>query len=65
VIPIIKRIREFFLMRHQQNAAHMSPEVLQFLDHHLPALTVKATEAFIDDNGLDRPVLMARILADA
>src|SRR5947199_3886 len=56
---------ELLLVRHQQDAPHLAPQVLQLLDHHLPALVVQTPEALVDDHRLDRPVLPAGVLADA
>src|SRR5262245_22839049 len=51
-------------MRHEQDATHLAAEVLQFLDHDLPALAVEAAETLVDDDRLDWPMLPAGVLAD-
>src|SRR4029079_16406343 len=64
-IAVRECLGEFFLVAYEQDALQVAAEVLQFLDHHLPAIAVQAAEALIDDDALDRPVLLARVLADA
>src|SRR5690242_6617001 len=64
VIAVGECLGKLLLMRDEQDAAHLAAQVLQFLDHHLPALTVQAAEALVDDDGLDGPMLPAGVLAD-
>src|SRR5258708_38531737 len=64
-ISIRERIREFFLMGHEQDAVQVAAKVMKFLNHHLSAVPVQAAEALVDDHRLDRAVLAAGVLADA
>ena len=51
-------------MRYQQDALEMAAKVLQFLDHHLPAVAIQAAKTLINDDGLNAPMLPAGVLAD-
>src|SRR5688500_9031122 len=64
-IPVAERLGELLLVTDQENALQVPAEVLEFLDHHLPAVAVQAAEPLVDDDRLDRPVLPAGVLADA
>src|SRR4051794_3292858 len=64
-IPVAERLRELFLVTDEQNALQVPAEVVQLLNHHLPAVAVEAAEPLVDDHRLDRPVLPAGVLADA
>ena len=64
-VAVGEGVGELLLVAHQQDAVQVPAEVLQLLDHHLPAGAVEAAEALVDDDALDRPVLPARVLADA
>ncbi len=65
MITVAEGVGEFLLMRYQQNATHLIAQILQFLDHHLSAVTVEAAETLIDDDRFNRPMLTAGVLADA
>src|SRR5206468_3707122 len=65
LVAVGEGVSELLLVRDQQDAMQVPTEVLQLLDHHLPALAVQAAEALVDDHRLDRPVLPAGVLADA
>ena len=65
VITIRKGFGELLLVAHEQNALQMASEVVQLLNHHLPAIAIEAAEAFVDDDALDWPMLLARVLPDA
>src|SRR5207237_627144 len=58
-------IGELFLMRHEENAAQLAAQVLQLLYHHLPSLAIQTAEALVDDDGLNRPMLPAGVLAQS
>jgi hypothetical protein len=58
----VKSVGKLFLMWNEENA--LTSQVLQFLDHHLPALAIETAETFVDDDGFDRPMLPAGVLAD-
>src|SRR5258708_18763828 len=64
-VSVGERVGELFLVRHEQDAVQMAAEVLQFLDHHLPAVAVEAAEALVNNHRFDRTVLAAGVLADA
>src|SRR5262249_15832511 len=50
-VPVRERLRELLLVRHQQDALQVAAQVVQLLDHDLPAVAVQATEPLIDNNG--------------
>ena len=52
-------------MADQQNAVQVAAQVLQLLDHDLPALAVEAAEPLVDNHTFNRPVLPAGVLADS
>src|SRR5579884_2994763 len=65
MVSIGERFGKIFLMRYQKDTAHLTAKILQFLNHNLSALTIKTSEAFVDDNRFDGPMLPAGVLANA
>src|SRR5262245_8229341 len=47
-VAVRKRFRELLLVGDQQDTAELRSQVLQLLDHHLPAFTVEAAKPFVN-----------------
>jgi len=52
-------------MGHEKDAAHLRAQVLQLLNHDLPALAIQTSEPLVDNDRFDGPMLPAGVLAQA
>src|SRR5262249_39477241 len=64
-VAVPEGVGELLLVGDEQDTAEVATQVLQLLDHGLPAFPVQAAEPLVDDDRFDRPAVPAGVLADA